>query len=139
MSTTIETMIPEKYKNVFAHAPTFTGDVSWLRTLRTKAYKRFQELGFPTRKHEDWRYINLEPILETAFVRPEDIVPHVDQEILQEYILSADNPRLVLVNGRYFEEGSSLGTLPDRVLFEPLHKALTTHGTRVELAISSSI
>ncbi|MEK7697252.1 MAG: hypothetical protein AAB346_03850, partial [Pseudomonadota bacterium] len=33
--------------------------VPWVRRLREEAATRFAELGFPTTRHEDWKYTNV--------------------------------------------------------------------------------
>jgi ABC-type glutathione transport system ATPase component len=40
---------------------------SWLFPLRKAGIARFAELGFPTLKHEDWRFTNVAPIAKLAF------------------------------------------------------------------------
>jgi len=35
--------------------------------LRKAALKRFTELGFPTLRHEDWRFTNVAPIAKIPF------------------------------------------------------------------------
>jgi Fe-S cluster assembly protein SufD len=37
-----------------------------LRPLRLEALRSFTETGFPTTRHEDWRYTNLAPIVEVS-------------------------------------------------------------------------
>ena len=39
----------------------------WLRSLRQTAAERFAEVGFPTRRNEEWRFTNVSPIAETPF------------------------------------------------------------------------
>ena len=39
------------------------GEPSWLADLRHGAIARFQKLGFPTAKVEQWRYTNVGPIV----------------------------------------------------------------------------
>ena len=40
---------------------------SWLFPLRKAGIARFAELGFPTLKHEDWRFTNVAPIAKLPF------------------------------------------------------------------------
>jgi Fe-S cluster assembly protein SufD len=40
-----------------------------LEELRRTAFARFEELGFPTPKNEDWKYTGLQPILGTSWTR----------------------------------------------------------------------
>ncbi len=41
---------------------------SWLRRIREEAITRFKEIGFPTRRDEDWKYTNVAPIAKARFV-----------------------------------------------------------------------
>ena len=53
-----------------------------LHELRSKGFERFRELGFPTRRDEDWRYTNIKPITSTSFtpasgsITKESITPY---------------------------------------------------------------
>src|SRR3989475_13246732 len=40
---------------------------SWLFPLRKAGIARFAELGFPTTRHEDWRFPNVAPIARLPF------------------------------------------------------------------------
>ena len=40
----------------------------WLGAVRQEAIERFAELGFPSRRLEEWRYTNVAPIAKQAFV-----------------------------------------------------------------------
>jgi Fe-S cluster assembly protein SufD len=44
-----------------------TREPAWLRDTRRAAMDRFGVLGFPTTKHEEWRFTNVAPIARTAF------------------------------------------------------------------------
>lgn len=39
----------------------------WLKAHRMAQYNRFETLGFPTRKHEEWKYTDVTPVQETPF------------------------------------------------------------------------
>ncbi|HEU0010518.1 MAG TPA: hypothetical protein VFT34_11945, partial [Verrucomicrobiae bacterium] len=39
----------------------------WLFPMRKAGIARFAELGFPSLKHEDWRFTNVAPIAKLAF------------------------------------------------------------------------
>jgi Fe-S cluster assembly protein SufD len=41
---------------------------AWLQPLKSAAFARFSELGFPTTKNEEWRFTNVAPIARTKFV-----------------------------------------------------------------------
>jgi Fe-S cluster assembly protein SufD len=42
----------------------------WLQTLRKQGMARFQALGFPTTKNEDWHFTSVAPIAERTFRLP---------------------------------------------------------------------
>src|SRR4051812_45351214 len=41
---------------------------SWLAVRRQQAMTRFAELGFPSRRSESWRYIDLQPLERTPLL-----------------------------------------------------------------------
>jgi Fe-S cluster assembly protein SufD len=41
--------------------------VEWLRTIRERGMSRFEALGFPTMKNEDWHFTSVAPIAERSF------------------------------------------------------------------------
>ena len=44
-----------------------SGEPAWLAERRRVAAERFEELGFPTRRQEQWRFTNLAPLTRSAF------------------------------------------------------------------------
>ena len=40
---------------------------AWLGELRAAGMARFEALGFPTTRHEDWRFTNLKPLADLPF------------------------------------------------------------------------
>jgi Fe-S cluster assembly protein SufD len=41
---------------------------AWLQNLRQQAFARFEVIGFPTTKNEDWHFTSVAPIAERSFV-----------------------------------------------------------------------
>jgi Fe-S cluster assembly protein SufD len=70
-------------------------DAPWIDHLRQAAFVRFCALGFPTGRHEDWRYTDVEPIV-TAVFKPAP-ARTADADALAPF---AQRNRLVFVNGR---------------------------------------
>src|SRR6185295_18934942 len=87
----------------------------WLNLLRENALARFDEVGFPSVKDEEWKYTNVAPIAKTEFdTKPEGSAHTID---LGAYAVpEADASRLVFVNGILNDELSSLGGLPADVV-----------------------
>ncbi len=107
----------QTYVGEFASSEKELGGPKWLRTLRKAAIGRFETLGFPTQKHEDWKYTNLAPLLRVPFkpailARPDGVVA----EKLDAFTFGVlKTSRVVFVNGRYSPRLSYLRSLPEGV------------------------
>jgi Fe-S cluster assembly protein SufD len=80
---------------------------AWAELVRGSAMDRFENLGFPTVKNEDWKYTNLAPFLK------DKIVPAVPTELAAEAIApfvypETANNHVVVVNGFFNAQLSSL-------------------------------
>src|SRR5436305_3180991 len=99
-------------------------DPSWLKRLRENAFARFEELGFPTVKHEEWKYTNVAPIAKMGFENQRGSI-NLDRAQLQRFFYKeAQSSRLVFVNGSYSQELSSTEELPEGVAALDLREAL---------------
>src|SRR5690349_1034440 len=110
---------PEARPYLEAFAET-AGEPEWLRDARRMSLGRFAEIGFPTRRSESWRYLDLRPLEQ----RP--MLPSVrGQPMGVPGGLGLGNcaARIVLVDGRFAPELSHLG-LPEGVWFGPTCQAI---------------
>ena len=82
---------------------------AWLRDVRRGAIARFESLGFPTMKNEDWHFTNAAPIAEQAF-RPMHgaTMSSLTAAQLAPYRFGDAGPMLAFVNGRYRADLSAL-------------------------------
>lgn len=65
---------------------------------RKDAFGRFLEIGYPTKKHEDWRFTNLTSLAKTEYRFPNGEINKIDDNIINKH--SIDNcHRIVFVNG----------------------------------------
>ena len=111
---------------------------AWLRDVRRGAIARFEQLGFPTPKNEDWHFTNAAPIAEQAF-RPlyGATAGAVTADQLAPYRFAESWPTVVFVNGRYRADLSTLvGSGGVRVLdlaraWREMPALLETHLTRI--------
>jgi len=105
---------------------------AWLLPLRKAAISRFAELGFPTRRDEEWRFTNVTPITQASFTpagRPETLPAAADlQRVAFE---GAPFHRLVFVNGFYASSLSS-PDLPQGVRAGSLAEALEADSELIE-------
>jgi len=112
----------------------------WVRALRRTAIDRFARVGFPSAKEEDWRFTNIQPLVQRAFRRPAT-GGRVSPEELAPFLFGhAEWITLVFVNGRYAPElsvgpadrlpaGVEVGSLADALARDPaaLERHLTRH------------
>ena len=85
----------------------------WLSALRKAAILRFEELGFPSTKREEWKYTNVDPITSLTFERANGKRRPVSAE--EVFSCSFTDPaynRLVFINGRFVEQLSFLRGMP---------------------------
>lgn len=99
----------ERYLAAFKQLPGQTSAPAWLRQLREAGIASFDALGFPTTRHEDWKYTNVDPIASQTFVRANGEAKTLSAgEIVTRSMADADAPRLVFVNGIYTPEFSQV-------------------------------
>jgi Fe-S cluster assembly protein SufD len=102
-----------------------TSAPEWIRRIREGGWARFEELGFPTLKHEDWRFTDVRPIAEGRFLRPNGSGAEAPGAALDEYGFEGlTGPRLVFVDGRFRGDLSDVGTLPEGVRVSSLAAAI---------------
>src|SRR6516225_7412694 len=103
------------------------GDPDWLTGYRRRSLARFAELGFPSRRSEAWRYIDLRqleqrPMLPAA--RQATAVTPAIRAQLAKIGLAEPSYRLVLVDGKFAPEVSRLDHLPSDVWLGPMAAAI---------------
>src|SRR5437763_108198 len=84
------------------------GEPEWLSRERQRALNRFAELGFPSRRSENWRYLDLQP-LQREPLHPGE--PRSDVQPPAELQLDGAGARLILVDGHC--RGAVLRDLPE--------------------------
>ncbi len=96
---------------------------SWLVDYRRRSIARFQELGFPKRRDEDWKYTNLSAVTKQPFPRVASTAPAAADALDAYGISGLGGPRLVFVDGRFDAASSTTSTTGARVL--PMSAAWT--------------
>lgn len=99
------------------------GAASPVHALRKDALARFSATGFPTTKHEEWRFTNLTPLTQLAFALP-DVTVKASDALIHPHVLPGTTCRLVFVNGRFDPVLSNAVQLPDGIRVESLASAL---------------
>ena len=79
-------------------------DPEW-KKIRLSAWEDFRKLGFPTTRHEDWRYTNILPFLQTPYQIAGKNGVHLNASSVDGLDLPGlDAWRIVLVNGVLHQE-----------------------------------
>ena len=98
----------------------------WLKLAKQDAIGAAAQLPLHNRQHEAWRYTSIEGLLRTSFAG--DTLAHqhsqaaVDELLLPDF----DSHRMVLINGQFNAQLSTLADLPPGVRLESLRTALAT-------------
>lgn len=95
---------------------------AWLSNVRSGAIRSFEAQGFPTPRTEAWKYTNLNRLVRAEFDPAAALAQPDARAWAGLYIDGA--VRLVVTNGRYDEDASDLGELPDGVSVAALSAAV---------------
>jgi len=111
----------------------------WLNTLRTEAFNCFSDQGFPSLREEEWRYTNVSAIEKKLFAPSLDLSEAVfDQALLTENQLE-DTLTIVLINGRFSKQYSSLGELDKDITVLSMADALEQKPELLENYLSKAV
>ncbi len=114
-------------------APHFSGaDLPWLKALREAGIERYNALGLPTPRVEEWKYTNLRSLGRAGFV-PAVLAPDVSLDTVpQARALALAAPVAVLVNGKFRADLSRLDDLPEGVEVAGLADMLESDPATIE-------
>src|SRR5215469_17756085 len=104
------------YLDAFGHHP--SGEPEWLGARRRRGLSRFAEQGFPSRRSEAWRYVDLRALEEKPMLpaaAAETLASAAIHDRLAEVAFGEAAYRLVLVDGRFAPELSAVEGLPAEV------------------------
>ena len=105
----------------------------WLDELRKAGMARFDLVGFPSPKDEDWRHTQLAPIVRTKFELAKPIVNDEVLAAIKDFGFGGEAvSELVFINGHYNAQLSRIGKLPRGVVVNSLAKALESDGARIQ-------
>jgi Fe-S cluster assembly protein SufD len=137
MTTAKASWYAAEYSNI---APILCGQsLLWLEEQRLKALSQFSEQGFPSSHEEEWRYTNVSAIEKKKFSPAINKTKNlVDIEWLKLYQLQ-EAWSVVLVDGHFSPELSSLEDLPVDVLVMGMADALQKLPETLENYINQSV
>jgi Fe-S cluster assembly protein SufD len=90
---------------------------SWLSDIRRAAMDRFGDLGFPTSKHEEWRFTSVSKLAATPFVTAEPLAGKAGDDVARHIIGHAQSwalPETVDGHALFFVNGSFVPELSPR-------------------------
>ena len=111
---------------------------AWLTGLRDSAFESFRNEGFPTLRHEDWKYTDVRPITRRLFTT--SVAP---QGFDRDFVKPAGFPEpacheLVFTNGRCAGSLSTLLELPNGAILQSLGSAINDNNKIVTDCLSRS-
>lgn len=111
-------------------------DTPFLRRLRSAGIARFDQLGFPATRDEEWRFTPLAPLFQHSFV-PAGGQHGLDLAALTPKLLALPNAwRMVCIDGFVEHVLSRLSGLPAGCTVMSLHEAIKTKPELVEASLA---
>jgi Fe-S cluster assembly protein SufD len=112
-----------------------TENPSWIESLRTAALNHFNQTGYPTRKQEEWRFTNVDPIARSKFVPAPISKDSRKIEVAMKHGFGDEALcELVFINGHYTPQLSRRGDLPRGVVVQTLADSLERPEVKSHLA-----
>jgi Fe-S cluster assembly protein SufD len=102
------------------------------RILRERAISAFSKMGFPSKKHEEYRYLNLDAFLnpQSIFSSKADQTP-LDSQLFNHSLILQDAYRIVLIDGVFSNTFSDLSGLPQTIEVTSLAHAIQSNNAAV--------
>ena len=130
MSVTSVFNAREHYLSVFREQSALLvgANLPWLKNARVRAIEQFAELGFPTTKHENWKYTSLASLGGRGLQPSMPGDPHPDcLAAIADLKLDADAHLLVFINGHFSETLSARKGFTQGVVLTDINTALKNH------------
>lgn len=85
-----------------------------MQNQRKEAFNKFLQIGYPSKRHENWRFTNLAALTKTEYRFTNGETNKIDDNIISKY--SIDNSyRIVLINGEFNSELSALDGITENI------------------------
>ena len=113
--------------------------LDWLQAQRRAGLARFEQVGFPTQRDEDWRYTAVKPIITKNFqgIPETEAAPQPDIDLNALKIPGLQSHRMVFVDGLFAPQLSDDGAPDAGVVVESLARVLDEQPELVEQAFGS--
>src|SRR3954465_5618066 len=114
MTEVVDFPVKPEARDYLARFARDAGEPGWLAARRQQSMTRFAEIGFPSRRSESWRYLDLQPLQQKPLL-PARTAAWPDEAALRDRLLAfavvGVAARLVLVDGRFVPALSDMPAL----------------------------
>jgi Fe-S cluster assembly protein SufD len=114
-------------------------DAGWVAEIRRASMERFRGAGFPTVRDDAWKYTNVAPFVKVPYQLAETEAPTSRQPLLPDPLPDGGGAQIVLVNGRYAPELSSVGLLTGGLEVASLAEVLAARPETVEPYLTKAV
>jgi Fe-S cluster assembly protein SufD len=122
------------FTGLLQHCQVNNQDPQWLQDVRQEAKSCLSHLSVPTRKDEDWRFIDLSNLTKGNFITSVGAFQVGENNVSP--LPETKNSRMVFVNGKYDAELSDLTALPQGVYVGELNNLPPEYNARKYFAQS---
>ncbi|HBI22479.1 MAG TPA: Fe-S cluster assembly protein SufD [Legionella sp.] len=105
-------------------------DIAWLAHLQKDALADLKRTGFPTRKHEDWKYTSLDGFLQQRFVSAGEDIATADTSGQTDAPIACH--KIGIHHGIVAGSDALVGSLPAGVVVLPLAEAMVSHPEKIK-------
>ena len=100
---------------------------------RKNALSQLNMLGFPTTKHEDWKYTNLDSLLKINFEpASKDMDVEIDRNSIKKFLIAEkDFHLIVFINGSFSKELTSIKSVGQNIIIDSLNSAFKNHSNLI--------
>jgi Fe-S cluster assembly protein SufD len=106
------------YQTAFGSVKELSPTVPWLELVRSGAIDRFEQIGFPSVREEEWKYTNLAPLAKESFQPAIKSGDMSSTDAARFAYPETANAHLIVVNGFLNEEVSVTTGLGDVVAID---------------------
>jgi len=111
-------------------------DPGWVAEIRRAGMERFRETGFPTVREDAWKYTNVAPFVNVPF----QLASHERGSFARPLPLPAGaGVQIVLVNGRYAPDLSSVGLLTGGLEVASLAEVIAARPEAIEPYLAKTV
>ena len=112
---------------------------NWLKCKREEAIESINSIGFPTTRHEEWKYTPLDEIYQTELEIPIDSenVPSTDTLESASLVNEPNLFKITLINGKYSRDLSDLEVTKSTPIVRPLEELIENEPEVAKFLFSS--